>query len=92
MSGNAIDERVPPTAVLLWQIGFGKVVQVVMAIVGMASDDAVFGPSDKRLLVDIEELRGKVGDGVNQAADLISSTASIPSLNFTPLMTFGNWF
>ena len=27
-----------------------------------------------------------------QAADLISATASIPSLNFTPLTTFGNWF
>ena len=38
------------------------------------------------------ELRGKVGDGVNQAADLISATASIPSLNFIPLPTFGNWF
>jgi hypothetical protein len=38
------------------------------------------------------ELRGKVGDGVNQAADLISATASIPSLNFIPLTTFGNWF
>ena len=37
-------------------------------------------------------LRGKVGDGVNQAADLISATASIPSLNFIPLTTFGNWF
>jgi hypothetical protein len=36
------------------------------------------------------ELRGKLGDGVNQAADLISAAASIPSLNFTPLMTFGN--
>ena len=36
--------------------------------------------------------RGKVGDGVNQAADLISATASIPSLNFIPLTTFGNWF
>ena len=39
-----------------------------------------------------EELRGTVGDGVNQAADLISATASIPSLNFIPLTTFGNWF
>jgi hypothetical protein len=39
-----------------------------------------------------QELRGKVGDGVNQAADLISVTASIPSLNFIPLTTFGNWF
>src|SRR5271170_23129 len=39
-----------------------------------------------------EELCGKVGDGVNQAADLISATASIPSLNFIPLTTFGNWF
>jgi hypothetical protein len=38
------------------------------------------------------ELCGKVGDGVNQAADLISVTASIPSLNFIPLTTFGNWF
>jgi hypothetical protein len=49
------------------------------------------------LLVDqagwhLSELRGKVGDGVNQAADLISATASIPSLNFIPLTTFGNWF
>jgi hypothetical protein len=39
-----------------------------------------------------KELCGKVGDGVNQAADLISATASIPSLNFIPLTTFGNWF
>ena len=39
-----------------------------------------------------EELRGKVGDGVNQAAGLISATVSIPSLNFIPLTTFGNWF
>ena len=38
------------------------------------------------------ELCGKVGDGVNQAADLISATASIPSLNCIPLTTFGNWF
>jgi len=38
------------------------------------------------------ELRGKVGDGVNQAADFISAASSIPSLNFTPSMTFGNWF
>ena len=41
---------------------------------------------------DFNELCGKVGDGVNQAADLISATASIPSLNFIPLTTFGNWF
>jgi hypothetical protein len=39
-----------------------------------------------------DELRGKVGDGVNQAADFISAASSIPSLNFTPSMTFGNWF
>ena len=38
------------------------------------------------------ELRGKVGDGVSQAADFISAASSIPSLNFTPSMTFGNWF
>jgi hypothetical protein len=29
---------------------------------------------------------------MNQAADLISATASIPSLNFMPLTTFDNWF
>ena len=46
----------------------------------------------KTLECEPRELRGKVGDGVNQAADLISATASIPSLNFIPLTTFGNWF
>lgn len=40
----------------------------------------------------VVELCRKIGDGVNQAADLISATASIPSLNFIPLTTFGNWF
>ena len=40
----------------------------------------------------VRELCGKVGDGVNQAADLISVPVSIPSLNFRPLTTFGNWF
>ena len=38
----------------------------------------------------IEELCGNLGDGVNQAADLVSDAASIPSVNFTPLMIFGN--
>ena len=45
-----------------------------------------------RLISGFIELCGKVGDGVNQAANLISATASIPSLNFLPLTTFGNWF
>lgn len=45
-----------------------------------------------RRLLGQSELCGKVGDGVNQAADLISATASIPSLNCIPLTTFGNWF
>ena len=38
------------------------------------------------------ELCREIGDGMNQAADLISATASIPSLNFIPLTTLGNWF
>ena len=46
----------------------------------------------KQITVGDVELCGKVGDGVNQAADLISATASIPSLNFIPLTTFGSWF
>jgi cadmium resistance protein CadD (predicted permease) len=36
------------------------------------------------------ELCGKVGDEGNQAAILVSAAASIPSLNFTPPMSFGN--
>jgi hypothetical protein len=36
------------------------------------------------------ELRRIFGDGVNQAADLVSGATSIPSRNLTPLMTFGN--
>ena len=46
----------------------------------------------KAVAIQANELCGKVGDGVNQAADLISATASIPSLNCIPLTTFGNWF
>jgi len=38
----------------------------------------------------LNELWLNLGDGVNQAANLISGATSIPSLNFTPLMTFGN--
>ena len=49
---------------------------------------SAIGPSISRLA----ELCGEIGDGVNQAADLISATASIPSLSFIPLTTFGNWF
>jgi len=37
-----------------------------------------------------KELRRIFGDGVNQAADLVSGATSIPSRNLTPLMTFGN--
>ena len=36
------------------------------------------------------QLRRIFGDGVNQAADLVSGATSIPSRNLTPLMTFGN--
>ena len=49
-------------------------------------------PATDPLPDDGEGARGKVGDGVNQAAGLISATVSIPSLNFIPLTTFGNWF
>jgi hypothetical protein len=51
---------------------------------------SVVKPRGNRCHPDLCELREKVGDGVNQAADLISATASIPSLNFIPLTTFGN--
>ena len=51
-----------------------------------------FDTCQKGFLLEVRELCRKLGDGVNQAADLISATASIPSLNFIPLTTFGNWF
>ena len=47
----------------------------------------LYEESPERLL----ELRRIFGDGVNQAADLVSGATSIPSRNLTPLMTFGNW-
>ena len=37
-----------------------------------------------------EELWRIFGDGMSQAADLTSVATSIPSMKFTPLMTFGN--
>ncbi len=40
----------------------------------------------------LHELCLNLGDGVNQAANLASSTTSIPSRNLAPLTTFGNWF
>ena len=55
-----------------------------------SSANCADGASPKgRLSVDAE-LCWKVGDGAIQAADLISATSSIPSLNLTPLMTLGN--
>ena len=39
-----------------------------------------------------EELCLNLGDGVDQAAEIVSRAISIPSLNFAPLMIFGNWF
>jgi hypothetical protein len=56
-----------------------------------AFDPATFGRS--QLHNDNEgELCLNLGDGVNQAANLASSTTSIPSRNLAPLTTFGNWF
>ena len=58
----------------------------------MIEAEAIDAASTIKLLEALNELCGKVGDGVNQAADLISATASIPSLNFIPLTTFGNCY
>ena len=58
---------------------------LAIAVAGQVPTRILSGSADP-------ELCGEVGDGVNQAADLISATASIPSLNFIPLTTFGNWF
>ena len=63
-----------------------------MVLDGPMNGEAFLAYVEQALVPEATELRGKVGDGVNQAADLISATASIPSLNFIPLTTFGNWF
>jgi competence protein ComEC len=46
--------------------------------------------NDLSLVLRVHELRQIFGDGVSQAADLVSGATSIPSRNLTPLMTFGN--
>src|SRR5258708_25404391 len=38
-----------------------------------------------------EELSPNLGDGRGQAASGCWLTASMPSMNFTPVTTFGNW-
>jgi hypothetical protein len=54
--------------------------------VGMTADPlASVGKREPR-----GELCGIFGDGVYQAAALVSGATSIPSRNVTPLMTFGN--
>ena len=75
----------PPTSFLARYNGLaGPVYPVLTAALGLAVLIQIFLAG--------EELCRKIGDGVNQVADLISATASIPSLNFIPLTTFGNWF
>ena len=59
-SGKAIDEGsvFHRLEVLLRQVGIGKLVQAIMAVVSVAGDQTEFGPSDKRMLVDFEPRRG----------------------------------
>jgi hypothetical protein len=53
--------------------------------------DVIADLRERRLGVG-QELCLNLGDGVDQAAEIASRTISIPSLNFAPLMIFGNWF
>jgi transposase-like protein len=57
---------------------------------GEVLDVLVQAKRNKRAAQKLMELRRIFGDGVNQAADLVSGATSIPSRNLTPLMTFGN--
>ena len=52
--GDAINELVPSTALLLRQICLRKLVQVIVSVVGMAGDEAMFSPSGEGVLMDIE--------------------------------------
>jgi hypothetical protein len=68
-----------------WHLSGGLIVPPNITLIPFPAKCPELNPQEN-------ELCGKVGDGMNQAADLISATASIPSLNFIPLTTFGNWF
>src|SRR5580658_3716198 len=72
--------------------GYGIINDLVIGVVGSFIGRWLLPQLGVHLGAGIIELCRKIGDGVNQAADLISATASIPSLNFIPLTTFGNWF
>jgi hypothetical protein len=65
---------------------------VTTALVSIEKCSCVACPLKRELerRVSAGELRRIFGDGVNQAADLVSGATSIPSRNLTPLMTFGN--
>jgi putative oxidoreductase len=73
-------------------VPLASIPMAAVLLVAIVTVHLPYGFSSIKLQAVTAELRGKVGDGVNQAADLISATASIPSLNFIPLTTFGNWF
>ena len=73
------------------QLATGQKIRVLTVVDTFSRFSPVIDPRFSYRAEDVELCR-KIGDGVNQAADLISATASIPSLNFIPLTTFGNWF
>ena len=52
--GCPIDEPVPSAAMLLRQVCIGNFVQAIVTVIGVAGDEAVFGPSGDGVLVDIE--------------------------------------
>ena len=64
---------------------------LVMAPLALARAEIVVSFYSRDLqLRGLGELCLILGDGVDQAANFTSCTTSIPSLNFTPLMIFGN--
>ncbi len=64
----------------------------VLIAIGAPMAETKAGQDALWMLANLLELCLNLGDGVNQAANLASSTTSIPSRNLAPLTIFGNWF
>src|SRR5277367_309576 len=71
----------PVVRLSLWPYSTSRLPLTMMSALEQADDLFVGGDlfATKNSTLGLGELRGKVGDGVSQAADFISAASSIPS-------------